>query len=97
MLKIAPIAAARIMGAAMTSCVSLLTMLAVPAHAHQSACVFTAREPFSGKIVAEGSAFAAKQKWACNRAERRCKRELKRKKRKGLNRGELAAKCKRQD
>jgi hypothetical protein len=81
-----------IVGAATISGLTILTMSAVPAEARRAACIFTARAA-SGEIVAQGAAFAAKAKWACNRAERECKRKLRRKKRKGLNRDQVAARC----
>ena len=56
-------------------------MLSQPAEA-RPACLYYAIDA-SGKVMADGHAWAAKKKWACNRAERRCKRELERKRRQG--------------
>ena len=69
-----------------------LAMTVAPAQARRE-CYFVAKDPATGKKIADGYATAIKKKWACNRAERRCERELKRKKRKGLNRGALGASC----
>lgn len=52
-----------------------------PAEARPS-CYYIAWDP-SGKAMADGHAWAAKKSWACNRAERRCNRELERKRRQG--------------
>jgi 3-hydroxy-3-methylglutaryl CoA synthase len=52
-----------------------------PAEA-RSSCYYIAHDP-AGKMMADGHATAAKKSWACNRAERRCKRELERKRRHG--------------
>lgn len=70
----------------------MLGMMAAPAQARPD-CYFIAHNPATGLMVADGHAWAMKKKWACNRAERRCNRELKRKKRHGLDRGALGAKC----
>jgi hypothetical protein len=59
----------------------------------RSDCYYIAHNPYTGQTVADGHASAMKKEWACNRAQRRCNRELERKKRHGLNRGDLAAKC----
>lgn len=56
-------------------------MLSQPVEA-RPACMYIARD-FSGKIMADGDAWAAKKSWACNRARRRCNRELERKRRHG--------------
>jgi hypothetical protein len=45
-------------------------------------CYYMARDPL-GNMMADGHAWALKKSWACNRAERRCKRELERKRRQG--------------
>lgn len=66
------------------SFVSVLTaslLVSEPASA-RPACMYVARDPM-GNIMADGHAWAAKKSWACNRAERRCKRELERKRRQG--------------
>jgi hypothetical protein len=52
-----------------------------PAEA-RPACMYIARDP-AGNIMADGNAWAMKKSWACNRAERRCNRELERKRRHG--------------
>lgn len=52
-----------------------------PAEA-RPACMYIARDP-AGNIMADGYAWAMKKSWACNRAERRCNRELERKRRHG--------------
>lgn len=56
-------------------------ILSQPAEA-RPACYYIARDPL-GNIMADGHAWAAKKSWACNRAERRCTRELERKRRHG--------------
>jgi hypothetical protein len=71
---------------------SALAMTATSAQARRD-CYFIAHDPATGQMIADGYGTAIKKKWACNRAERRCKRELKRKKRQGLNRGALSASC----
>jgi hypothetical protein len=70
----------------------MLTAATAPVEARPN-CYFIAHHPVTGQMIADGNAWAAKKKWACNRAERRCNRELKRKKRQGLDRGALGAKC----
>ena len=45
-------------------------------------CSYIAHDPF-GKVMATGNAWAMKKSWACNRARRRCNRELERKRRHG--------------
>jgi hypothetical protein len=67
--------------AAIASIAGTNLMLSQPAEA-RPACYYIARDPL-GNIMADGHAWAAKKKWACNRAERRCKRELERKRRHG--------------
>lgn len=52
------------------------------AEAGMKRCVYMAHNP-SGQMMADGWAYALKQSRACNRAERRCKRELERKRRHG--------------
>lgn len=66
-------------GIAPVFCTSLL--LSQPAEARPS-CMYIARDP-AGNIMADGDAWAMKKKWACNRARRRCNRELERKRRHG--------------
>jgi hypothetical protein len=61
------------------ACTNLI--LSQPAEA-RPACMYIARDPL-GNIMADGHAWAAKKSWACNRAERRCNRELERKRRQG--------------
>lgn len=53
-----------------------------PAEARKS-CVFMAHNDANGHMIADGWAKAIKTKWACNRARRRCNRELNRKRRRG--------------
>jgi hypothetical protein len=50
-------------------------MLSQPAAARDY-CEYRALDSF-GKVVASGHGSAVKMSWACNRAERRCKRNLK--------------------
>lgn len=71
-----------ILGAAgLASLISVNVMSSHPVEA-RPACLYYARDPL-GNIMADGHAWAAKKSWACNRAERRCKRELERKRRHG--------------
>jgi hypothetical protein len=79
-------------GAAALAGLGLLSLAAAPAQARPH-CYFVAHHPATGALIADGKGWAIKKSWACNRAERRCNRELKRKKRKGLDRGGLAARC----
>lgn len=66
--------------------------MAEPAYARKR-CVYMAHDPFTGRMIADGWAKAIKKSWACNRARRRCNRELERKRRRGhVPRG---AKCRR--
>ena len=65
----------------LASLISVNVMTSQPAEA-RPACLYHALDPL-GKIMADGHAWAAKKSWACNRAERRCKRELERKRRHG--------------
>lgn len=67
--------------AAVASIVSANLVTSQPAEA-RPACLYYAIDPM-GKVMADGHAWAAKKSWACNRAERRCKRELERKRRQG--------------
>jgi hypothetical protein len=71
---------------------ALLGVNASPAEA-RPVCYYIAHDPATGRMIADGNAWAAKKSWACNRARRRCNRELDRKKRQGLNRGALGARC----
>jgi len=52
-----------------------------PAEA-RPACMYIARDA-AGNFMAQGNAWAMKKSWACNRARRRCNRELERKRRHG--------------
>lgn len=70
------LAAARV-----ASILSASVIISQPAAARPY-CYYIARDP-TGKIMADGYAWAAKQSWACNRAQRRCNRELERKRRHG--------------
>jgi len=67
--------------AAIASMVGTNLILSQPAEA-RPACMYIARDPL-GNIMADGHAWAAKKSWACNRAQRRCNRELERKRRQG--------------
>lgn len=67
--------------AAVASLVGSNMIMSQPAEA-RPACYYIARDP-GGNMMADGHAWAAKKSWACNRAERRCKRELERKRRQG--------------
>ena len=70
------------LGAAAIAAISGANLMASqPAEARPS-CLYYAVDA-SGKVMADGHAWAAKKSWACNRAERRCKRELERKRRQG--------------
>ena len=80
------------LGAAALFGPGMLAMTTAPAQARPN-CYFIAHDPSTGQMIADGNAWAAKKKWACNRAQRRCNRELARKKRRGLNRGAQGAKC----
>ena len=80
------------LGAAAFLGFAALAVTTTPAHARKD-CYFIAHDPATGHKIADGYGTAVKKKWACNRAERRCKRELKRRKRQGLNRGAQAASC----
>lgn len=55
---------------------------APPAEAGMKRCVYMAHDG-SGHMMADGWAHALKESRACNRAERRCNRELERKRRQG--------------
>ena len=67
--------------AGIASMLSTNFMLSQPVEA-RSACMYVARD-LGGRIIADGDAWAAKKSWACNRARRRCSRELNRKRRQG--------------
>ncbi len=67
--------------AALASLVGSNLIMSQPAEA-RPACYYIARDP-GGNMMADGHAWAAKKSWACNRAERRCNRELERKRRQG--------------
>ena len=56
-------------------------IMSQPAEA-RSKCYYIAWDA-SGNMMADGHASAVKRSWACNRAERRCNRELERKRRQG--------------
>lgn len=56
--------------------------LAVTSSAQAAECLYVAHD-WQGKPMADGHARAVKKSWACNRAERRCNRELERKRRHG--------------
>jgi hypothetical protein len=51
---------------------------AAPAEAGRKSCLYQAFDRFANRTVNQisGHATAAKQSWACNRARRRCLREL---------------------
>ena len=67
--------------AGLASIVTASLLMSQPVEA-RPACMYIARDP-SGKTMADGHAWAAKKSWACNRAKRRCNRELNRKRRQG--------------
>lgn len=67
--------------ACLVSVIGQSILLSAPAEARPS-CYYIARDPL-GSMMADGHAWAAKKSWACNRAERRCNRELERKRRHG--------------
>ena len=67
--------------AALSAIVGSNLMTSQPAEA-RPACYYIARDAL-GNMMADGHAWAAKKSWACNRAERRCNRELERKRRQG--------------
>lgn len=72
-----------ILGAAGMACVLGTTLMtSEPAEAARKRCYFIARDPL-GNIMADGHASGLKMKWACNKAERRCKRHLEHKRRHG--------------
>lgn len=58
-----------------------ISALTTPAEA-RTRCVYMGHNPSTGHMIADGWAKAAKKSWACNRARRRCNRELERKRRK---------------
>lgn len=63
----------------------LMATFSQPADARRAGCAYVARD-VNNVIVSIGTAKAAKRKWACNRARRRCDRARSRTK---LNRGRL--------
>lgn len=65
--------------AGIASIVATSVIMSGPAEARPY-CLYIARDPL-GNIMADGHAWAAKRSWACNRARRRCNRELERKRR----------------
>jgi hypothetical protein len=65
----------------MASVLGTSLVMSEPASA-RPACMYIARDPM-GNIMADGHAWAIKKSWACNRAQRRCNRELERKRRQG--------------
>jgi hypothetical protein len=72
-----------VLGAAGMACVLGTTLMtSEPAEAKRKRCYFIARDS-QGNIMADGAARGIKMKWACNKAERRCKWELERKRRHG--------------
>ncbi len=71
-----------ILGAAGLASFFTATVIATqPAEARPS-CYYVAWDS-QGCPMADGHAWAVKKSWACNRAERRCNRELERKRRQG--------------
>ncbi len=60
-----------------------LMSTSTPAEAGRKRCVFMAHNPVTGYMIADGWAKAYKKSKACDRARRRCNRELDRKRRKG--------------
>lgn len=60
-----------------------LISASTPAEAGRKRCVFMAHNPTTGHMIADGWAKAFKKSKACDRARRRCNRELNRKRRKG--------------
>ena len=65
----------------MASVLGTSLVMSEPASA-RPACMYIARDPM-GNVMADGYAWAMKKSWACNRAQRRCNRELERKRRHG--------------
>ena len=61
--------------AAITLALGATLMLSQPAAA-RAYCEYRALDTY-GKVVASGYGSAVKMSWACNRAARRCKRDLK--------------------
>jgi len=53
------------------------------AEAGRKRCVYMAHHDADGRMIADGWAKAYKRSWACNRARRRCNRELERKRQRG--------------
>lgn len=68
-------------GAGVATVLSANLMTSQPAEA-RSSCYYVARDPH-GNRMASGHATASRRSWACNRARRRCNRELDRKRRQG--------------
>ena len=62
-----------------TLAIAALLIAAEPAAAKLKSCVYTARDPITGKVLADGYAKAFKRSRACKRARRRCERERQRK------------------
>lgn len=60
-----------------------LSSLSAPAEAGRKQCVYMAHNPWTGAMVADGWAKARRMSKACDRARRRCNRELNRKRRNG--------------
>ena len=58
--------------------IAALLIAAEPAAAKLKSCVYTARDPITNDVMADGHAKALKRSRACKRAKRRCERELKR-------------------
>jgi hypothetical protein len=69
-------------GAIALTSIAMAFATAGGAEAARKRCVFMAHDA-SGHMMADGWAKAIKKSWACNRAERRCNRELDRKRRQG--------------
>ena len=68
-------------GAGVATVLSTNLVTSQPAEA-RSRCVYMAHDP-SGRTMANGWATASRMSWACDRARRRCNRELERKRRRG--------------
>lgn len=58
---------------AATSAAVILTSVSPPAEAGLAGCAYAAYDA-NGDIVSIGTAKAAKKKWACNQARRKCNR-----------------------
>ena len=61
----------------------VLGSLSAPAEAGRKQCVYMAHNPWNGHMVADGWAKASRLSKACDRARRRCNRELNRERRNG--------------